>query len=550
LSRSARIATIVAAALLGTYLLAALVVPRVVNADAWRSQVESRLSDLAGRKVSLDTLRLSLWTGVEIRSDGIRVGGEPGTAELEAGGVSVRPRLLPLLRGTPRLRSFRIEDATLRSSSGEPFLARASLSGSVRPAAGGSRVTGVLGGRWGSGDGPAVSARFDATARSGDVTLESLSGALGPARITAEGQLTGLDGGARRLRLAGTFAIGATEAKGTATVELRPGRPELVFEVHSPLLDFDEIARAARLARPHASASLSLVPQALAAEPAGTETSVLASVVGSGRVTADRGRLVGVEITKLASDVRIAGGDLRFEGASFDVHGGKARGDVVVGTYGAKPFRVAGHVDGVAVAPLVTDVAPDAKGGVSGTASLDLDVSGDAAGRPILRTLRGDAKLAVRDGKLETFGMLAQVRAVLEMAGGRVIGKDETPFERLTASAAIADGTARTQDLQFRSPDLDLDGGGTVDLEGPIKLQVLASFSREATADLLQRTPQLKIRVGQDGRLTVPLALRGTMFHPQVKLDLDRVLQEGLRQQVKDLGAKSLLKKLLGKEKD
>jgi hypothetical protein len=113
----------------------------------------------------------------------------------------------------------------------------------------------------------------------------------------------------------------------------------------------------------------------------------------------------------------------------------------------------------------------------------------------------------------------------------------------------LADGTARTDDLQFRSPDLDLDGGGTVDLTGPIRLQVLASFSREATADLLSRTPQLKIRVSKEGRLTVPLSLRGTLFHPQVKLDLDRVLEEGLKQQVKDLGSKSLLRRLLGKEK-
>jgi hypothetical protein len=79
---------------------------------------------------------------------------------------------------------------------------------------------------------------------------------------------------------------------------------------------------------------------------------------------------------------------------------------------------------------------------------------------------------------------------------------------------------------------------------------VLASFSREATADLVQRTPQLKIRVGSDGRLTVPLSLRGTLGRPEVKLDLDRVLQDGLRQSVKDLGTKSLLRRLLGKEKN
>ncbi len=142
---------------------------------------------------------------------------------------------------------------------------------------------------------------------------------------------------------------------------------------------------------------------------------------------------------------------------------------------------------------------------------------------------------------------MKQVARILEMAGGRGIGRDETPFERASAAFAVADGVARTSDLQFRSADLDLDGGGSVTVDGALAFDVTSTFSREATADLLRKTPQLRFRVGGDGRLSAPMQVRGTARAPTVQLDLDRVLREGLEHELKNEGAKGLLKRLLGK---
>ena len=107
--------------------------------------------------------------------------------------------------------------------------------------------------------------------------------------------------------------------------------------------------------------------------------------------------------------------------------------------------------------------------------------------------------------------------------------------------------STRTKDLQFRSQDLDGDGAGTVGSGGALKLDVLASFSKPVSDELVAKTHALSIRQGADGRLTVPLKLRGTIQSPLVQLDLSRVINEGVVKELKKEGTKSLLKKLLGR---
>ena len=126
------------------------------------------------------------------------------------------------------------------------------------------------------------------------------------------------------------------------------------------------------------------------------------------------------------------------------------------------------------------------------------------------------------------------------------IGRDETPFETMAASFLLKDGLAQTDDLRVRSADLDLDGAGAIDLAGPVRLDGRTAFSQESSALLVARTPQLKIRVGEDGRLTIPMKLRGTIASPRVEIDVDKLLEEGLRDHLREK-KQGLLKRLLGR---
>jgi hypothetical protein len=92
----------------------------------------------------------------------------------------------------------------------------------------------------------------------------------------------------------------------------------------------------------------------------------------------------------------------------------------------------------------------------------------------------------------------------------------------------VRSGVAHTEDLALIADDLRLDVRGEVDLRGPLALQGVVAFSPEVSVSMVQETRALRVRQGKDGRLTVPLTVRGTLRAPKVQVDVQRIVQEGL----------------------
>lgn len=241
-------------------------------------------------------------------------------------------------------------------------------------------------------------------------------------------------------------------------------------------------------------------------------------------------------------------GRFTIDDLTFGAWGGRGRASIDASLDARdRPVALRAEGDGIRTAPLLAAFAPKLGPAIEGTGSFALEVAGPASGGAPFERVAGSARLAIRDGRIASVGLMRQVGRLLELAGGKGIGRDDTPFESLTATFRIANGEARTDDLAFRSADIDLDGKGSIGLGGGLGLSVLASFSKEASADLVGKTPSLRFRVGEDGRLTVPLKIRGSLGSPNVQLDLDRVLEEGLSGK-KDSAKRSLLRKLLRRD--
>src|SRR5207245_1139110 len=100
--------------------------------------------------------------------------------------------------------------------------------------------------------------------------------------------------------------------------------------------------------------------------------------------------------------------------------------------------------------------------------------------KPILSSASGSGVFEIARGSITSFSVLKQLAALLELAGGKGIGRDETAFDSLSAHLAIASGRASTDDLKLRASDLDLEGKGSVGLDATMKLGVTARFSEEA----------------------------------------------------------------------
>jgi hypothetical protein len=203
-------------------------------------------------------------------------------------------------------------------------------------------------------------------------------------------------------------------------------------------------------------------------------------------------------------------------------------------------------VQGVDFNALCTDFSKDLKGLIHGTLETSLDVKGRGVDTPALRkNLTGAATLALRNGKLTSFGFLKQLAQVLEAAGGRGIGKDETPFDSLTATFDIANGRAATKDLRLDSADLDINGKGFIGLDQSIGMDVGVVLSRPVSADMVAKTAKLKSLVNRNGELALDLKAGGTLQKPSITVD-PKMLKRAAEDELKKKGADAL-RKLLGK---
>jgi uncharacterized protein involved in outer membrane biogenesis len=549
----------IAGTVAATYLVGATLLPFLVNAERLRPQAEAKLQTALGRRVSLGRLRLSFWSGPALLATNLRIGdalsGAAATTVLvEAGETAVHVAWLPLLRKHVELRSITVQD--LKISQGEkPLISAGRLRGRVRFAPDGTvAVAGSLDATLAAlTAAPDLKAAFTAALGRGTLELAALDATVGPLlRIEAAGRITDVASPSPRLALSGTAKLKRSQLKGRFDLVVA-AHPEASFEVGSPLLDVDEIMEAAAPftgSRAPRRTGLRIVPEASAGEtaPAGGEASLARALVASGTLRADRCVVRGLELTNLSMRASVERGVAELRDITFALYGGTAQGSLTVRHFEPQmPFSLEQTAEGVSIRPLIAALAPTQAGTVDGKASLAVRLNGEAGGATLLPSMNGVGTVAIVDGKLSSFGLIKQVLAALEVAGAKGIAKDETPFDHLSAHFDVVSGTAATKDLEFRSRDVDGDGTGTVGLGGVLHLDLLASFSKSVSDDLVAKTHALSIRQGADGRLSVPLRLRGTVRDPSIQLDLDKVLNEGVLRALKKEGTKSLLKKLLGR---
>jgi AsmA protein len=499
---------------------AAVALPLLVDAEALRARAEASLSKALERKVTLGAASISLWTGLRLRAAGLRIG-EPltrkaaGVPVLEAGPTSVRVAILPLLRGRIDARSVAIDGAAVLQD-GRPLLTDLSVRSAVRVEPGGAieadaRMTtklSLLGAR------PVLDARGVARLAGGRLDVSRLDATIGPLKLGATGRVSGVSSPAPSARFDLAIDMERSRVTGPLEVVLGAGAPSGRFDLTSQRLDLGELAA---------------LPSALA----GTTAPAVPK---------------GIELTGVTARVRMEHGAVSLDDARFSAFGGQGRASVTAHPFEhERAFTVDEAVQGVSIGALIAALAPAQKGSVEGTATLNASLRGRAGGTAILPTLSGSGSLAVRDGTIKSVGVIQQVMKLLETAGATGIAKDETPFDRLTADFAVAEGVASTRNLEFRSTDLNCDGRGTVGLGGALDLDVMGSFSPAVSGQLVAKTHALSMRVDENGRLTVPLQIRGTMQAPRVQLDLNKVIQEGVVKEMKKEGTKNLLKKLFGR---
>ncbi|WP_265949224.1 AsmA family protein [Dechloromonas sp. A34] len=268
----------------------------------------------------------------------------------------------------------------------------------------------------------------------------------------------------------------------------------------------------------------------------------LKGAIKIGRLQAHKLKLSGLDV-----QIEAAGGRLQVAPLRASLYGGSLDGALAVNA-ASNQFSLRQNLRGVDISPLLKDLADKDFLEGHGNVSLDVTTRGDTVSA-LKRGLAGKAALDLRDGAIKGINVAKLLRSTKNLLGGKqaVSGTadtaEKTEFSGMTASFNIDGGVARNNDLSLKSPVVRLAGGGEIDI-GHDRIDYLAKVSvDDSMTGPGSELAQLK-------GISVPLRLRGPYSQIAYTLELDKLLVEVAKSQLKEKATEALgkeLQKLFGK---
>ncbi|MFM5228586.1 AsmA family protein [Aeromonas media] len=434
-----------------------------------------------------------------------------------------------------------------------------------------SSLTLNLSGAQGAADKPTLAGTLEGTLKARldqGLQLVEMSDAVLAAKLSGDG----LPRPQMQLKLAGfaraeldkqsvtlsNLVLGADDAllSGNGTVRLG-SVPRGEFDLKGEKLDLDAWLGQPAKAAPTAAASGAVAPaganaQAAAAKALSTmepDLAALKTVDLAGRLQLGSLRLKGLDLNAVDLQIALAGGQLNLKQFGAGVAGGRVTANGVLDAR-QQPARYQVHkrIQGVDIRPLLQTLAQNDR--LEGKGDLEVQVQGTGLSEQALRSqMQGKVSLRLSDGALHGINlaeMIREARATLTGKGAdQVKEARKTDFSALTASFQIANGVARSDDIQLLAPALRVKGQGQTALV-------------PETLDFLFLTSVVESSKGQGGKsvdelkdVTIPVRIGGHWQAPSYRLDVkellsnNKVLEEKARKE-----AERGLKKLLGDKAD
>jgi hypothetical protein len=547
-------------------ILIALVLPSFLNVDHYRQSINEALTKQTGRSVSLGQIRARVLPGIGVTLDQLRVGnpaGFPAGDVVSADEIRVNVALAPLLHGIIHVNSVDLvrpkltllTDAAGRNNytftSPEPASSAPAKSGDSSSGTSMSldqidaiNLTGaeiVVGNIIRGEVAPLADTKgigitlhnfvispmrmhdWQAESNLSSVTL-ALSSWKDPIAFHT-GKFT-LSQGKLDAQFVADLAT-AADVKGTLSVPDFE-HPEVNFEMSSSQLDIDKLIDVAGGGSSGPSTPAPAATPAAAPPPAASAAPKAPSKAKPGAASAPAGKseLIAhghVNVEKIVQkpytvgpanvEIRVFTDRAELWPISIGMYGGtlqlSSRIDRVT-----EPARFTANVQlrNLDVAK-VLEVNPAARGKMGGTGELDLTLLGNLSDT-WKKTLSGTGKFAVRDGHLPGVNLAGAAESVMKMAG---VGGD-TPFSVLQGDIAIADQRVSSKQIHLDSSAgiVDLKGSlgldGTLDYQGTVAVNPAGALGTGKVGSLVGGLVGSRV-----GKITVPLALGGTVESPKVR---------------------------------
>jgi uncharacterized protein involved in outer membrane biogenesis len=267
-------------------------------------------------------------------------------------------------------------------------------------------------------------------------------------------------------------------------------------------------------------------------EPAAASVSVrieraTSRLTGSGTLRAPALTVEPMRLQQLNAPFIIQGTQLTFAPTTFTINEGSHDGRFTLMLGDAPAWTMDGVVRDLDVGALLDTVAGrDAK--LDGHGRIDAKLKGRFE-PGFLTRMDGGAAWWFLNGVLHDFPLVAAVNRALRLSEG---DGQNTRFEELTASLAIARGTATTDDLVIQAGHLRAVLSGRIGFDRSVDLRGRAIVAAERVAAGVDSVHELA-RLRKGGEIAVPLTITGSLDAPKFDIDVATVIREGVVDELK-----------------
>jgi hypothetical protein len=305
---------------------------------------------------------------------------------------------------------------------------------------------------------------------------------------------------------------GGTTLAAEGVVALSP-RVDARLKATANRLDLDELIALAAAFAPEPAAR---------AAPRGPAPRIAAAV------SAEQATAGAVQMRQFTTELGLDGDSLMLNRLRFEMFGGRYEGTITARLGTPLSAMLESRIADLDMAQLA------AFGGVPDTITGRLSGAGTFRGSgadvaQLLRGTRGSGTAAIVEGSIRR---LQLVRTVILFFGRPAPDAQEgtNRFDRLDTEFSLANRVLRAQTFSLRSPDADIAGTGTLNLDtealdGRADLVLSEALSAQAGTDLYRYTRE-------GNRVVLPALIGGTLAMPRLTIDAAAAAKRGLRNEI------------------
>jgi AsmA protein len=245
------------------------------------------------------------------------------------------------------------------------------------------------------------------------------------------------------------------------------------------------------------------------------DLSFLKGLNANGRLQVGQLQTNGLKLANVKAEVHAANGRLDVAPHSASLYEGTVSGAITAMADGR--VAVKENLNGVAIGPLLRDVAQKDVLEGKGNVALDVNTAGKSV-NAMKKALAGNARVQLRDGAIKGINLAEVFRKAKTALGSQearaqAAETQKTDFSELNATFKIQNGVAHNDDLDVKSPLFRISGNGNIDIgnssmDYTTKATVVASTKGQGGEDLSQLSG-----------LTVPVRLIGPFDALAYKVD-------------------------------